>query len=485
MTHTDCDTTLESQRAKIERVRDRMTTIGVLALGCLAVPALIASLVRAADVGWQPVMFLHVGVSLTVLTTAIWHRRLSVRIRSCVLLGTFGIVGIAGLVSWGLIGLGLIYLFATCALVGILYGIRPAVITIAVCVTATLLIGVAVSQGLVSFDFDANRYGVAATSWIHAALVCGFIATITIVIVGRLHNALLDSLNMLEERVERRTAALSTANANLTMEIDKRAQADERIRQLTIDIQHASRLSTMGEMLAGVAHELHQPLTVIANYADGCRRRLARGNVEREEFDNAMERITAESLRAGQIIKRIRTFIRKEEPETSAVDINDVVRDALGLAELPVREQRVTVVEDLSDDLPQVLADRIQIVQVLLNLLLNGIEAMVGVESGQRTLTIRTLAQDDNSVCVEVADAGCGIPSSRVHDIFEQFVTTKRDGLGIGLPISRTIVEAHGGRMWFDSVPQSGSVFRFNLPAIAQTVPTRQIDLPSDLGRCG
>ena len=256
-------------------------------------------------------------------------------------------------------------------------------------------------------------------------------------------------------------------------DITKRKQAEEQVRQLTADLQHASRLSVMGEMAAGVAHELHQPLAVIANYAYGCRRRLQEGNLDVQKMVDPMEQIASAAMRAGQIIDRVKAFVTKEPLEQQALDVNEIVRDALELAKPVVREQGVIVEENLSENVPQVAADRIQVVQVVLNLVLNGIEAMADVEQARRKLTVRTLVDSDQCVRVEVSDVGCGVPEEEGKRIFEQFVTTKLHGLGIGLAISRTIIEAHSGRIWFDSELPSGSVFRFTLPLIPRKPDTR------------
>jgi PAS domain S-box-containing protein len=252
----------------------------------------------------------------------------------------------------------------------------------------------------------------------------------------------------------------------VVQDITARKLAEEQVRQLTTDLQHASRLSVMGEMAAGVAHELHQPLAVIANFANGCRRRLEERNFDVPKMVDSMEQITSAAMRAGQIISRIKAFIAKEPFETQALDVNEAVRDALELAKLAVRQKGVIVEESLSENLPQVTADRIQVVQVVLNLVFNGIEAMTDVEPERRKLTVRTLVDGDQYIRVEITDVGSGVAQSDGDKIFEQFVTTKPGGLGMGLSISRTIVEAHGGKIWFDSEPPSGSVFRFTLPPI-------------------
>lgn len=238
--------------------------------------------------------------------------------------------------------------------------------------------------------------------------------------------------------------------------------ADEQVRQLTADLQHASRLSMMGEMAAGVAHELHQPLSIITNYANGSRRRLEEGNVDVGRLVESMQKIADAGMCAGEITARIKGFLSKEEMTTAPLNVNDAVRDALALAAIAVRDHNVVVVTSLADGLPQVAADRIQLIQVVLNLVLNGIEAMADVEKPH--LKVSTSCGENRWVQVKVTDSGGGVNLLDGESVFDPFVTSKPNGLGLGLSISRTIVEAHGGEISYESEQPSGTSFRFSLP---------------------
>jgi len=245
------------------------------------------------------------------------------------------------------------------------------------------------------------------------------------------------------------------------VDLTERKQADEQIRQLNVELQHASRLSMMGEMTAGLAHEVHQPLSVITNYATGCSLRLKRDGLDKDELLDCMQKISAEAVRAGTILKRIRGFIQKREMQRRPADLNAIVKEALQLARLDSRRQRVDIHFEPAD-IPQVVIDGIQLTQVILNLVLNGIEAMADW-TGRRELTVTLRRRGEDSVEVVVSDTGPGVPPEFRDSVFEQFFTTKPEGLGMGLSISRSIVEAHNGRMWVTSNDDGGCAFHFIL----------------------
>jgi PAS domain S-box-containing protein len=248
-------------------------------------------------------------------------------------------------------------------------------------------------------------------------------------------------------------------------DITELKRAEELARQRQAELAHVLRLGTMGEMAAGLAHEINQPLGAIANYAQGCARRLRAGSIDSAALLPVVEEIAGEALRAGEIIRRLRDLVRKESPQQDAVDVNGLVRDSMRRIEPEARKLGVHVQLDLAADLPLVACDGIQIEQVLLNLLLNGVEAVQTSGNGDRTLAVRTAAKGDG-VEVAICDSGIGIPEPPT-DVFAPFFTTKPNGLGMGLSISRSIIEAHGGELSAVRNPDHGSTFRFTLPAQA------------------
>jgi PAS domain S-box-containing protein len=246
-------------------------------------------------------------------------------------------------------------------------------------------------------------------------------------------------------------------------DITARKRAEEQAQQHQADLAHVLRIGTMGEMAAGIAHEINQPLGAIANYALGAARRLRGGvDVEPAALLDVVERIGAEALRAGDIIRRLRELLHKEEPQPQPVDLNELARASVRVVEGEAARQGVGVDLELAAALPPVLGDPIQLEQVLLNLLLNGIEASAGVSNGSRRVVVRTGA-DGGGVEVAISDHGVGLPPPPA-DVFAPFFTTKPRGLGMGLSISRSIVELHGGHLDAVRNADRGSTFRVTLP---------------------
>jgi PAS domain S-box-containing protein len=234
----------------------------------------------------------------------------------------------------------------------------------------------------------------------------------------------------------------------------------ERLRR---DLTHAGRVTTMGEMAAALAHELNQPLTAILSNAHAGERYLTRAEPPLDEIREILQDVVGDARRAGEVIQRLRSLLRKEETRFLPLDVNQVTREVAALLRTDAVLRDLVIDLDLAPDLPSVRGDRVQIQQVLLNLLLNGMEA-IGSHGEGRRVVIRTL-QADGAVCVSVRDQGPGIPGDMLSRIFETFYTTKPDGMGMGLAISRSIVEAHGGRIWAENNPDRGATFSLTLPA--------------------
>jgi two-component system sensor kinase FixL len=247
-------------------------------------------------------------------------------------------------------------------------------------------------------------------------------------------------------------------------DITERKLAEEEARARQAELAHVLRLGTMGEMAAGLAHEINQPLSAIVSYARGCTRRLKSGMAAAGALLEPIEEIAAQAMRADEIVQRLLLFVRKQKPARELERIDVLVREVVQLVAGEARKRGVRIVLDLAADLPRVLVDRIQIEQVVLNLVRNGIEAMQ-TSADDRVLQIETRAADDGAVEVAVRDSGEGLTPELADRVFEPFFTTKRAGLGMGLAISRSIVRAHGGRISASRNPDRGATFRFTLPA--------------------
>jgi signal transduction histidine kinase len=243
---------------------------------------------------------------------------------------------------------------------------------------------------------------------------------------------------------------------------------ETRARQHQAELAHASRLSTLGEMAAGLAHELNQPLAAIVSWATGCLVRIEAGTADVDTLARVVSEISDEALRAGEVLRRIREFARSGEMRRERIDPNELVMSASRLARGDASEQGVSVWFELGREVPTVEVDRVQIEQVILNLFLNAFEAMSQTRRGERRLLVTTVAADADSIEVAIGDSGDGIPPAMEQKIFDPFFTTKEAGLGLGLAISRRIVEAHGGRLWATPNAGRGTTFHFTLPVAAR-----------------
>lgn len=248
-------------------------------------------------------------------------------------------------------------------------------------------------------------------------------------------------------------------------DITEQKQAERKAEQRQVELLHISRLSTLGEMASGFAHELNQPLSSIMSFTSACLRSVQKGDIDSEKLVANLERVVAQSNRAGDIIRRIRAFAQRRPPQLQAVSINECIRDVLGLLQSSLRYAGVDVASDLSEELPMILADPVQLEQVLVNLMRNAIEAMQGADSPQRRLTVRTLMPSWDLVAVTVSDTGPGMDAQTMSRVFDPFFTTKDKGLGIGLSISRSIVESHRGHLSVAPGPDGGCEFTFTLSA--------------------
>lgn len=247
-------------------------------------------------------------------------------------------------------------------------------------------------------------------------------------------------------------------------DISERKFAEARLEILSAELSHVARVSEMGQVSAAIAHELNQPLTAVLNYTNVAKRLIAMSDpAAKAKSYEAVSKAGEQALRAGQIIRRLRDFVEKRESTRTLEDINAVTEESLALGLIGTRKSEITTTIDFADDLQLVLIDKVQIQQVLVNLLRNATEAMT--QSEQRELTVTTTAVTTDAVQVSVADTGCGVSDELAERLFRPFVTTKSGGMGIGLAISRSIIEAHGGRLTMAPNPGGGTVFQFVLPA--------------------
>jgi PAS domain S-box-containing protein len=243
----------------------------------------------------------------------------------------------------------------------------------------------------------------------------------------------------------------------------EREQGEEVLRQAQADLAHVSRVTTMGELTASLAHEVNQPIAAAVTNANTCLRWLMRDEPDMEEARAAATRIVKDGTRAAEIVSRIRLLFKKGTPQHELIDVNEVIREMIVLLRGEATRYSISVRTELFDDLPQVMGDRVQLQQVLMNLMMNGIDAMKEVD-GTRELAISSQQPEKEQVVVSVADTGVGLPPHQAEQIFNAFFTTKPHGTGMGLRISRSILESHGGRLWAADNPPRGATFYFTLP---------------------
>jgi C4-dicarboxylate-specific signal transduction histidine kinase len=250
----------------------------------------------------------------------------------------------------------------------------------------------------------------------------------------------------------------------MIQDISERKQAQEQLRRQQTDLAYAHRLSTIGEITAVTAHELNQPLTALLAYAQGAARRFHAEAKAHPELGEMLEQITKLAKRAADVVRGIRDFVRNQNVEWQIVDVNALIRDTVCLVGAEIERKKIKTALHLSSELPPLQGNPVSLQQLLLNLILNGIEAMAAVEAQRRSLTLSTFLNAEHEIEISVADTGAGLSPEVKDRLFDPFVSTKKKGLGLGLSICRTIAESHRGCLWAHSNPECGATFHVIFP---------------------
>ncbi len=282
---------------------------------------------------------------------------------------------------------------------------------------------------------------------------------------GRVERALYIANTGLERRVRERTHALSETNEMLAREMSQHQEAEERARQHLDHLAQIGRVSTMGEMAAGLAHELHQPLAAITSYAKACLRILNQPTPDQDRVRFAVTNMDQQSTRAAEIIDRLRRFLTPDSPEKLPLDLLEIIRESAGFVEPERKRLGIDLTIDVDDNVPAVLVDRVQLQQVLVNLMKNAFESLQTLEGVRRAVRIWAVPGEAGEVQVHVQDSGEGCKPEDLSRVFEPFVSMKAGGMGMGLSISRTIIEAHEGRLWATTQDGKGMTFSFTIKA--------------------
>jgi C4-dicarboxylate-specific signal transduction histidine kinase len=244
----------------------------------------------------------------------------------------------------------------------------------------------------------------------------------------------------------------------------ERQRAEEALQKAQAELAHVSRLMTLGELTASISHEVNQPIAAVVTNSQVCLRLLGLETPRPDDVRAAVERIVRDANRASEVVQRIRALAKRSEPQMLSLDINEVIREATLLVQREVLSHGVSLRMELSSALPAVLGDRVQLQQVIINLLINGIEAMAPITDRPREILIRSQQHEAGEVLVAVLDSGIGIDSETAEKLFSAFFTTKPSGMGMGLSISRSIIRAHGGKLWVSPNADHGAAFQFTVP---------------------
>jgi two-component system sensor kinase FixL len=263
-----------------------------------------------------------------------------------------------------------------------------------------------------------------------------------------------------------RPAAILETNNDIT----ERKQAEEALQKAQGELARVTRVTTLGELTASIAHEVNQPLAAIVTNSNTCLRWLASQPPNLDKTRQAIGRIIKDGNRASEVISRIRALVKNAPPRKDWVDVNEIIVEVIGLARSEVDRNRIFLKSHLSSDLPLVLGDRVQLQQVILNLIINGVEAMGRIKEGPRELVVSAGKDEANGLLVAVRDTGVGLDSTNLNQLFDAFFTTKPEGMGMGLAISRSIIEAHGGRLWATANSPQGAIFQFTLPTSDKSI---------------
>jgi C4-dicarboxylate-specific signal transduction histidine kinase len=265
-------------------------------------------------------------------------------------------------------------------------------------------------------------------------------------------------------RVEERTAELKQTNTQLLAEMAERKRAEDAYYEAQAELARVNRMSTMGALAASISHEVNQPLAAVVTNADACLMWLSSDPPNLDEVRSAVDSIAREGTRASEVVRHIRAMFTKAAPERVQVQLNDLIREVAALMHVQASRNEVALHIELAEDLPAAMGDRIQLQQVMVNLVLNGIEATNPVTDRPRHVTIRSDRINAHEALVAVRDSGVGIDPRDEKRIFDTFFTTKSEGMGMGLAICHSIIEAHGGRLWASANEDHGATLQFTLP---------------------
>ena len=318
--------------------------------------------------------------------------------------------------------------------------------------------------------------------FLFAFIVCALLANWFSSWRTRIEHSLRDARDQLDERVMQRTLELHSANDALLAEIQERKRAQEAVAVAQADLAHVNRVLTIGELTASLAHEVSQPLVAVLTSAGACERWLANDPPDVEKARNAVARITTAGSRASEIVSGARALFKKGKPEHRSIQINVIIQETVHLLHDEAIRRGIHIYTELDPTLPQAMGDVTHLQQVIMNLMMNAMDATEGIQNRSPDVRILTRRSGANEVLVTVLDSGIGLDPENMEMVFQPYFTTKDRGLGMGLSISRTIVESHGGRLWATPGANYGAIFQFTLPTNLESISEQDAIIESAHG---
>ena len=318
--------------------------------------------------------------------------------------------------------------------------------------------------------------------FLFAFIICALLANWFSSWRTRIEHSLRDARDQLDERVMQRTLELHSANEALLVEIQERKRAQEAVAVAQADLAHVNRVLTIGELTASLAHEVSQPLVAVLTSAGACERWLANDPPDVEKARNAVARITTAGSRASEIVSGARALFKKGKPEHRSIQMNVIIQETVHLLHDEATRRGIHIYTELDPALPQGMGDVTHLQQVIMNLMMNAMDATEGIQNRSPDVRILTRRSGANEVLVTVLDSGIGLDPENMEMVFQPYFTTKDRGLGMGLSISRTIVESHGGRLWATPGANYGAIFQFTLPTNLESISEQDAIIESAHG---
>lgn len=467
---------------EIQEIRDCQLTWGIRALAGLGLVGLMISLSRAFYVGWQNVMYLHIVLYLVVLGTALVQRYLSFLLRAWIIIGSAFVLGGAGLASWGLAGFGMSTLLSFCILSTMLFGVRAGILSAAISTATVGIIGAAVVQGVLTFNFDPVICLNSLGSWATALITMLVSAGLIVLALGTINRQLLDLIKTLNQK----NSILLETNERLENEIRERKRLEMERIHLEARLQRAQKMEMIGNLAGGVAHDLNNVLAGAVSYPDLLLMQIPGDS----HFRNLLETIKKSGLKAAAIVNDLLTLVRRGVASTEVTNLNLIVSEYLTSPEfekLKSYHPGVDVEIHLKENLMNTIGSPIHLMKTVMNLVSNATEAMAGggklcIRTKNCHITRPAMGYDDeipkgNYVVLEISDTGTGISSEEMERIFEPFYTKKvmgKSGTGLGMTIVWGAVKDHGGHIDVQSSIGAGTTFTVYFPSTRKEIADRK-----------